>query len=410
MNRQVKGGPGSRAQCARIGPIFALAVAVTTPLAKPLSAQSFLAADSIVESGIRRGIFPGAVLIIGASDRIVHARGFGRFEWDRGPRPSPDSTLWDLASLTKVVGTTGAIMRLVEDHRVELDAPVGRYLARFTGPGKDRVTIRMLLNHTSGLRSYVPFFQLAPTRDSAITLLYREPLRRPPGKTAEYSDLNFLLLGLVVERVAGDPLDRVVARAVLAPAGLERTVYRPADSLAPRVAPTGRWRGRAVCCEVNDQNAVRMGGAAGHAGLFSTGMDLARFAQLWLNLGTVGGRRVFDSATVRAFLAPEGNASDRLLGWERPPCARAQGDRTSCGRQGRDDSAYGHLLSSSAYGHTGWTGTLMWIDPDRRLFLVLLTNRSYGPKVGHSIRALRGVRSALADQVVTAMDRAGRPR
>ena len=362
---------------------------------KLLSAQSFATADSIVESGIRRGIYPGAVLVIGARDGVLHARGFGHFEWNAGPRPSPDSTLWDLASLTKVVGTTGAIMRLVETRRIELDAPVSRYLPRFTGPGKDRVTVRMLLNHTSGLRSYLPFFQLTRTRDSAIVLLYREPLRRKPGVSPEYSDLNFLLLGLMVEQVTGEPLDRYVTRAVLEPAGLAHTTYRPADSLRQRTAPTGRYRGKPVCCEVNDQNAVRMGGVAGHAGLFSTGSDLARFARMWLTGGAIDGKRVFEATTLQTFLAPGGGAGDRLLGWERPD------------PDNRDDSAYGHLLSPGAYGHTGWTGTLMWIDPARDLFLVLLTNRAYDPKVGRSIRALRGVRSALADEVVRA---AGKPR
>ena len=368
--------------------IWAAVVVICTTPCNSLVAQSFRAADSIVESGVARGIYPGAVLVIGTHEAVLHARGFGHLEWKPGPRPSPDSTLWDLASLTKVVGTTGAIMRLVETRKIGLDTPVVRYLPRFTGPGKDRVTVRMLLNHTSGLRSYLPFFQLTRTRDSAITLLYREPLRRKPGASAEYSDLNFLLLGLLVEQVTGEPLERYVSGAVLVPAGLAHTIYRPPDSLRSRTAPTGRYRGTAVCCVVNDQNAVRMGGAAGHAGLFSTGSDLAHFAQMWLNGGEIGGRRVFETATLQAFLAQGEGAGDRLLGWERPDPAN------------RDDSAYGHLLSPRAYGHTGWTGTLLWIDPARDLFLVLLTNRAYDPRIGRSIRALRGVRSHLADEVV----------
>lgn len=367
---------------------FILVVVVTATIHNSLSAQAFARADSIVDSGIRQGIYPGAVLVVGNRMGIAHARGFGLLEWSAGPSPSPDSTLWDLASLTKVVGTTGAVMRLVESGKIDLNAPVVRYLPRFTGSGKEQVTVRMLLNHTSGLRSYLPLFQLARTRDSAIALLYREPLRRKPGATPEYSDLNFLLLGLMVERVSGEPLDRYVTRAVLDSAGLIHTVYRPADSLRRRTAPTGRYRGHPVCCEVNDQNAVRMGGAAGHAGLFSTGADLARFARMWLNHGRIDGRRVFTSAIVDTFLSPGQGKGDRLLGWERP-------DPTN-----RDDSAYGHMLSPMAYGHTGWTGTLMWIDPERDLFLILLTNRSYDPRMGRSIRALRHVRNALADEVV----------
>jgi CubicO group peptidase (beta-lactamase class C family) len=377
----------------RLGAVVASAAIVAVACPAPARAQSFAAADSIVESGIRRGIYPGAVLIIGRHDRTLHSRGFGRLTWRSGPTPSPDSTLWDLASLSKVVGTTGAVMRLVEQGRVRLDDPVVSFLPRFAGPGKERVTVRMLLNHTSGLPSYLPFYRLAPTRDSAIALLYRVPLRRPPGTLAEYSDLNFLLLGLLVERVAGEPLETFVSRAVLGPAGLSHTTYRVPESLDRYTAPTGNWHGHPVCCRVNDQNAARMGGAAGHAGLFSTGSDLARFAQMWLNQGRSGGRAVFDPVTIRTFLAPDPRAGDRLLGWERPDSAN------------RDDSAYGHLLSTAAYGHTGWTGTLLWIDPAKDLFLVLLTNRSYGPRIGRSIRALRGVRGALADAVVRAMGR-----
>jgi serine-type D-Ala-D-Ala carboxypeptidase len=366
---------------------------VTATIAKSLLAQSFARADSIVESGIRHGIYPGAVLVVGTGKGVTYSRGFGHLEWKAGASPSADSTLWDLASLTKVVGTTGAIMRLVESGKVELDAPVVRYLPRFAGSGKDQVTVRMLLNHTSGLRSYLPFYQIAKTRDSAIALLYHEPLRRKPGASPEYSDLNFLLLGLLVERVSGEPLDRFVTRAVLDPAGLVHTMYHPADSLRRRTAPTGRYRGHPVCCEVNDQNAVRMGGAAGHAGLFSTGADLARFARMWLDHGSIDGRRVFPPAVVDTFLSPGQGKGDRLLGWERPDPAN------------RDDSAYGHMLSRMAYGHTGWTGTLMWIDPEKDLFLILLTNRSYDPRVGRSIRALRHVRNALADEVVRTAER-----
>jgi CubicO group peptidase (beta-lactamase class C family) len=176
-------------------------------------------------------------------------------------------------------------------------------------------------------------------------------------------------------------------------------------------APTGQWRGRPVCCVVNDQNAARFGGAAGHAGLFGTATDLARYARLWLNEGTLDGRQVFEAATLRTFLTPDSADATRLLGWERPPSALRT---ASCARLGTaprrsdcaskpEDSAYGSLLSSTAYGHTGWTGTLLWIDPERDLFLILLTNRSYAPRIGHSIRALRTIRSALADAVVRAM-------
>ena len=361
--------------------------------ATPLAAQDFAVADSIVESGVHRGIYPGAVLLIGRRDQALYRRGYGHLTWNgAAPVPSPDTTLWDLASLTKVVGTAPAVLRLLSEHRLELDAPVSRYLPAYTGQGREWITLRMLLAHTSGLRSYIPFFQATSSRDSAIARLYHEPPHHPPGTAEEYSDLNFLLLGLVLEAVEHRPLDQIVHDLVLAPAGLTHAVFRP-PLASPTTAPTGQYRGRPVCCRVNDQNAVVWGGAAGHAGLFATGADLERYARLWLGRGTIDGVAVLDSTWIQRFLAPEGDAGSRLLGWERPNSAN------------RDDSAYGHLLSPRAYGHTGWTGTLMWIDPARDLYLILLTNRSYAPRMGHSIRLLRGIRGALADAVVRSTDR-----
>ncbi len=368
---------------------FGLARGVRPP---ELHGQAFATADSIVESGIGRGIYPGAVLVVGRGAGVIHQRGFGHLTWNtRSPSPSPDSTLWDLASLTKVVGTTAAVLRLVQNGRVDVDAPVTRYLPRFGGTtDKDRVTVRQLLDHTSGLPSYLQFFRITRSRDSAIALLYRTPLRRPPGTVVEYSDLNFLLLGLLVEKVTGEGLEPFVTREVLEPAGMSQSGYRVSRGMMRSTAPSGQWRGQPVCCRVNDQNAARMGGAAGHAGLFSTGRDLARYARLWLNQGVLDGRQVFDPSAVRLFLSPAsaGSSSTRLLGWDRPDSS------------GRDDSAYGRLLSPRAYGHTGWTGTLLWIDPERDLFLILLCNRSFGPRVANSIRELRGIRGALADAVV----------
>lgn len=376
------------------------------PTSTALPAQNTAQLDSIIESGIRRGVYPGAVLVIGTRAGVTYQRGYGHLTWNaRSPVPSPDSTLYDLASLTKVVGTMPAIARLVEEKRVDLAAPVSRYLPRFSGGKKDAVTIRMLLDHTSGLPAYIEFFKLTKTRDSAIALLYRTPLRRSPGASAEYSDLNFLLLGLVIEAVTGEPLDRAVNRLVLEPAGFSQTRYGVTAAMKPRTAPSGQWRGTPICCVVNDQNAARMGGAAGHAGLFGTGADLARYLRFWLNQGSIDGRRLLAPETVRAFLLPGSPDATRLLGWERPPHRNGDCGGTGAGRGTGDhkggpcDSAYGSRLSDAAFGHTGWTGTLIWADPGRDLFLVLLTNRSYAPRGGNSLRALRGIRGALADAI-----------
>ena len=379
-------------------PTIVVAIAAIAGSGSSVVAQSFDDVDAIIRSGISRGIYPGAVVVVGGTDRVLLARGYGHFTWQAdSPVPDPDSTLWDIASLTKVVSTASSIMVLVDDGRLDLDAPVGRYLPRFQGDRKNEVTVRMLLNHTSGLRSYVQFFKLAEDRDEAVGLLYQEPLRHAPGTKVVYSDLNGMLLGLIVEEVAGEPLDRFALREVFQPVSMDHTRYVLSRAQRELAAPTGRWRGHPVGGVVNDQNAVVFGGVAGHAGVFSTGTDLARYAKWWLKRGYGATGPVVESATMAKFLSRTPASGSRLLGWdtrdpEYPP-----------------PSVFGELLSGSAYGHTGWTGTELWIDPDRDLFLVFLTNRSYAPKVSHSISALRRVRAELSEAVVRAVPGACRP-
>ncbi len=357
-----------------------------------LPAQDFSALERAVNEGISQGVYPGAVVVVGRQDGVVYQKGFGRLTWDQAsPVPDPATTLWDIASVSKVVGTTSAIMRLVDRGDVDLDWPVTRYLPRFTGEGKDRVTVRMLLNHTSGLRSYARFYAEAAGREEAIELLYAEPLRREPGSSAVYSDLNAMLLGLVVEAVSGESLDQFVEREVFQPLGMNRSLYRPARSQLADVAPTGRWRGHPIAGEVNDQNAVVLGGAAGHAGVFSTAVDLSLYARMWLAGGlTTRGERFVSRETLAAFLQGSPASGTRLLGWDtRDPEV--------------DVSVFGTLVSDAAYGHTGWTGTILWIDAERDLFLVFLTNRSYAPRVSGSIGRLRRVRAAVSDAAVLAV-------
>jgi CubicO group peptidase (beta-lactamase class C family) len=339
-------------------------------------------------------LYPCAVVVIGRGDTVLYARGYGHLTWSASSAvPSPDSTLWDLASLTKVVATTSSVLRMVDAGTLTLDAQVSRFLPRFSGGEKARVTIRMLLDHTSGLPPYVPFYRLARSTDAAIERLYDQPLVRTPGDSAEYSDLNAMLLGLLIEQVAGRPLDQVVTSEVLLPLGLERTMYRPPATLRKWIAPSGRYRGHAVRGEVNDQNAARLGGVSGHAGLFSTGRDLARFAQTWLRQGLGPRGRWVRTETIRLFLAPGPRSGTRLLGWD-GPTLDAPAD---------DPSVFGTLFSHSVYGHTGWTGTELWVDPTRDLFLVFLTNRSYDPRTRRSLEKLKMVRARLSDETLRAV-------
>ena len=355
----------------------------------PPEPQSFAEIDRTAGEGIRRGIYPGAVVVIGRKDSIIYARGYGHFTWNpRSPVPTPDSTYWDIASITKVVGTTSAVMRLVDARRMELDAPVSRYLPRFSGGAKNQVTIRMLLDHTSGLRSYAPLFKQARSRAAAIELLYTERLNRRPGESPVYSDLNAILLGLAVENVTGMPLDQFVQREVFDPLGMEQTTYRVPTSRQRRTMPTALWRGVPVQGQVNDPNAAVLGGAAGHAGIFSTGMDLARYAQIWLRGGAGPRGQWVAPATVRQFLARGSSSGPRLLGWDTPELNEDQ------------PSLYGTLISDAAYGHTGFTGTELWIDPTRDLFMVFLTNRTFDPRGAHAVHGLRSIRTELSDAAI----------
>jgi CubicO group peptidase (beta-lactamase class C family) len=352
----------------------------------PIAAQSFEEVDAEVQAGIQRGIYPGAVVVIGRKDSILYARGYGHFTWkSSSPVPTPDSTLWDIASITKVVGTTSAVMRLVDTGRIELNAPVSRYLPRFSGGMRDQVTVRMLLDHTSGLRSYAPLFKLARTREAAVDVLYREQPNRRPGDLALYSDLNAIFLGLIVESVSRMSLEDFVEQQVFQPLELRQATYHPAVTTRRRTAPSAVWRGQPIQGQVNDPNAAVLGGAAGHAGIFASGMDLARYAQVWLRNGRGPNGQWVSASTMRHFLARSTHSGPRLLGWDTP-----EPDE-------KEPSLYGTLISNAAYGHTGFTGTELWVDPTNDLFLVFLTNRTFDPRVRNSAHSLRSIRTGLSD-------------
>jgi CubicO group peptidase (beta-lactamase class C family) len=360
------------------------------PAGTSAAAQSFAEVDVAVREGIQRGLYPGAVVIIGRRDSILYTRGYGHYTWNPASRvPDVDSTLWDVASITKVVATAATAMRLVDQDRLDLDAPVRRFLPRFSGGLKNQVTVRMLLDHTSGLKSYVPIYQQARGRKSrAVDLLYAQPLLRAPGDSAEYSDLNALLLGMVIEKVTGVTLDKAASTEVFKPLEMAQTMYRPPARLKRRIVPSGMWRGKPVPGDVNDQNAVAFGGVAGHAGVFSTAGDLALFAQAWLRGGAGPHGTWVKKATVDQFLTRGPRTGTRMLGWDTPDL------------EGEEPSIYGTLISRAAYGHTGFTGTEMWVDPTHDLFLIFLTNRAFAPKTRDSLKELKLVRTAVSDAAI----------
>ena len=356
--------------------------------------QLAVVVDPVVQAGIRDGVYPGAALIVGRRDTILYAQGYGRFTWSPSSAAvSLDSTIWDLASLTKVVATTPALMLLAQRGRVDLDAPVVRYLAEFNSPGTAGITVRHLLTHTSGLRGTLPLKD-APDSATALTMVLTTVPVATPGSRMVYSDLNAILLGEIVRRISGLPLDQFVARELYAPLGIEQQMmFRPAKRLERRIAPTGLWRGHAIAGVVNDPNAHRLGGVAGHAGVFATAPALARYAQFMLREGTPPS--LLRPETVREFtkvaVPARKGTSARTLGWEALPT-------------GEDVSSAGTLLGPRSYGHTGWTGTSLWIDPDRNLFVLLLTNRAFNPRTRHSFTKLKEVRGRVADAAARAVD------
>jgi CubicO group peptidase (beta-lactamase class C family) len=357
--------------------------------------------DSAALGGIQQGVYPGAVLVVGRHDTILFAQGYGHLTWNAtSPAVSVDSTLWDVASLTKVVATTPALMLLVEQGKVVLDSPVVRYLVAFNSPGTSGITVRHLLTHTSGLRATLP---LREARDSAAALrmvLTTVPIA-PPGTRMVYSDLNAILLGEIVRHVSGQTLDAFVTRAIYGPLGLDQQMlFRPPKRLVPRIAPTNLWRGHPIAGVVNDPSAGMLGGVSGNAGVFATGRGLARFAQFMLNEGALPDRsRLVKKETVHQFtqiaVPARRGVSARTLGWEALPT-------------GEETSSAGTLFGPHSYGHTGWTGTSLWIDPDRDLFVLLLTNRAYSPRVRGSFTKLKEVRGRVADAAARAIDALGR--
>ena len=359
---------------------------------RPLGAQRFAAVDAAIRGGIAAHVYPGAVVVAGHADTIIYAHGYGHFTWNpSSPVPDPSITRWDLASLTKIVATTSALAVLLQQHRVDLDAPVSRYLPEYSGGRKNDVTVRMLLNHTSGMPAYARLWQSARTVAQARAELFTIPLQRTPGSSAEYSDLNAMLAGLVVERVTAEPLERYAQAAVFQPLGMLSTRYRPLAADRTEVAPTGRFRGQPVAGTVNDRNAAVLGGVSGHAGVFSTGYDLARFAQAWLRAATGHGDWLRRN-TVAEFLSRSPTSGTRALGWDTPIPAG-----------GPKESLYGRCATTSTYGHTGWTGTEIWIDPGQDLFVVFLTNRSFAPaNPKQSFLQLKDVRARIADAFRTA--------
>jgi CubicO group peptidase (beta-lactamase class C family) len=319
----------------------------------------FGAARDVITNAQHHLAFPGAVLEVGDSTRAIWSEAFGRLTFNPASPPTALETVYDLASLTKVLSTTSLLMRAVEHGTLDLDDPVGHHVSEWQGADRAHITIRDLLSHASGLPSHRHYYRELSGHDAILRAICAEPLDYVPRTKSVYSDLGFMLLGFVLDQ--GRPLvHRFDAlKAEIAPA--DDLQFHPPDVWRRRTAPTevDWWRSRLLCGEVHDENTFVLGGAAGQAGLFGTAAAVGSFARHLLQIldGRVG---AFREETVRAFTARRADVpGSRALGWD------TMLPTSSCGTR----------MSPLAFGHTGFTGTSLWIDPERRIYAILLTNR-----------------------------------
>ncbi len=360
------------------------------PVAPVFRPEKLAGMDAAILQAITDRKCPGGVLWLERNGATYH-RAYGKRALVPAEEGMTEDTIFDAASLTKVIACTPAVMRLVEQGRIGLEATVSTYIPEFRGGGKETITVRQLLTHTAGLRPDIGLTPEWTGREAAIRLACAETLQARPGEKFIYSDTSMILLGEIVRRVSGEPLDRFVAREVFAPLRMTDTGFNPPADKRGRIAPTEVEHGEPVRGVVHDPRARRMGGVAGHAGLFTTAADLARFSRMMLNEGQLDGARVFRPETVRAMVrvqTPPGVADRRGLGWDI--------DSPYAGQRGA-------LFPRGGYGHTGWTGTSLWIDPFSRTFLIFLSNRNHPDESG-SVIALRRTLGTLGAEAVVGFD------
>jgi CubicO group peptidase (beta-lactamase class C family) len=348
--------------------------------------------DAAIESAIANHKCPGGVLWL-EHDGAVYEKAYGNRSLVPDVEPMTTNTIFDMASLTKVVATTPAIMWLIEHGKIKLDAPVKTYLPEFTGDDKDLVTVRELMTHTSGLPPDIETKSDWHGWDTAIQKACAEKLESPPGTVFRYSDINFELLGEIVQRVSKMPLQDFVQQKIFRPLKMNDTEFLPLQNgkELSRIAPTEVVDGKPWRGIVHDPTARKMGGVAGHAGLFSTASDLARNCRMMLNLGELDGVHIFKQETVKLMTSnqmPPGVNILHGLGWD-------------------IDSPYsgprGSIFPIGSYGHTGWTGGSLWIDPFSKTFVIFLSNRNHPTEAGNVI-ALRRTLGTLAAAAVEHFD------
>ncbi len=347
----------------------------------------FADAARILDQGIANSAFPGAAAAVTYRNELVFLKSFGQFTYDADSAQVEPESIFDIASVTKVVATTSMAAILYERGLLDLETPVAGILPEFAGsdPRRKQITIRTLLAHSSGLPAYEKLFLKASTREQLLGAAFKVPLAADSGTRAEYSDVGFILLGVALERLADEPLADFCQREIFGPLGMQHTTFNPPAAWRNACVPTAddqNFRHRIIQGEVQDENASILGGVAGHAGLFSTARDLSVFAHVLLR----GGQPILRPETLRLFTRPEPSpgGTSRALGWDTPSAP----------------SQSGQYFSVGSFGHLGYTGTSLWLDPERQLSVVLLTNRTW-PDCSN--QAIKQVRPAFHDAVIEAL-------
>lgn len=364
------------------------AMATNLSLPPRLQGDRLAPIDALVENAIRDGKTPGAVVLVGNDDRVVYRRAFG---W-RSLKPEKSrmtaDTIFDVASLTKVVATTAAIMQLVEQGKIGLDEPVVKYWPAFKKHGKSAITIRHLLTHYSGMRADLDHSPRWSGYKTSLKKIVDEKPMYPAGRAFTYSDINFEILGDLVNRATGQPLDKYCENHLFIPLGMKDTLFKPSGHLRHRIAPADYRRGKVIRGEVHDPSAFSMGGVSGHAGLFSTADDLAVFAGMMLGGGRSGDRTILAPRTIDLMTNPQSPAGkSRLhgLGWDIDPAFT---------------DLEGTFTASTSYGHLGYTGTALWIDPSTRTYIIILTNRLHADGGGNVKKLRKDIKEVVAEALI----------
>lgn len=348
----------------------------------------FSRVDSIVVNGISDTAYPGAVLYVGHGGSVIYKKAFGNYTYEKDAQPMTTEAIFDLASVSKVIGTTTAAMLLYDEGKLDLNARVSSYLPEFGNNGKEIITVRNLLVHNAGLPAWKPFYKQFSTADEVINAIMTTTIEYPVGEKFVYSDLGMITLQKIIERISGERLDQFLKTRVFDRLGMKKTMYAPPPELWYYCVPTEKdtyWRMNTMKGKVHDETAYLLNGIAGHAGLFSTAGDLSVFLQMMLQKGKYGNVQLIKESTVKEWTSRQSDQSSRGLGWD---------------TKSETGSSAGKLFSSNSFGHTGFTGTSVWVDKEKDLFVIFLTNRVHPTRDNNK---LSRVRPRLHDEIVNSI-------